>query len=79
MSSTHDHKVEETGQKSEEFLSKTETGQPPFGETGGPNPEVAEPEKRPIPIWLVGIIGVGIFTKKNNRPPGTSPTLKRAS
>jgi mono/diheme cytochrome c family protein len=61
MSSTHDHKVEKTGQKSEEFLSKTEMGQPPFGETGGPNPEVAEPEKGPIPIWLVGIIGVGIF------------------
>ena len=62
MSSTHEHQVEEAGQSSDERFQKTGDDRflclkniPRLGQ------EVPEPGKAPIPVWLVGLIGLGIF------------------
>jgi mono/diheme cytochrome c family protein len=47
MSSTHEDQVLEAGERSED---QEELGQ-----------EVPAPEKGPVPIWLIGLIGLGIF------------------
>ncbi len=61
MSSTHDHQVEEAGQASAEKNRKTGPGQSPTGESGETGQEGPNPGKGPIPVWLVWLIGLGIF------------------
>jgi mono/diheme cytochrome c family protein len=61
MSSTHDHQVEEAGQASAEKNRKTGPGQSSTGESGERDQGVSNPGKGPIPGWLIGLIGLGIF------------------
>jgi mono/diheme cytochrome c family protein len=61
MSSTHEHQVEETRQRSHDRFQETGDGHSPVEEYNEPDQEVPEPEKGPIPVWLVGLIGLGIF------------------
>jgi mono/diheme cytochrome c family protein len=61
MSSTHDHKVEEAGHGSEAEYQKIGSGHSSIEESGDPRQEVPEPGKGPIPLWLVLLIGLGIF------------------
>jgi mono/diheme cytochrome c family protein len=60
MSSTHEHQVEEKGQGSDEPSQKLGGNRSAIEETE-PGPEVPAPQKGPIPVWLVGLIGLGIF------------------
>jgi len=61
MSSTHDHQVEEAGQESAEKNRKTGPGQSSTEESGERDQGVPNPGKGPIPGWLIGLIGLGIF------------------
>src|SRR5271155_4884144 len=61
MSSTHDHQVEEAGQASAEKNPKTGASQSSTGESGERGQGVPNPGKGPIPVWLIGLIGLGIF------------------
>jgi mono/diheme cytochrome c family protein len=61
MSSTHDHQVEETGQASEEESRNIGSVQSSTGESGETGQEGPNPGKGPIPVWLVWLIGLGIF------------------
>jgi mono/diheme cytochrome c family protein len=61
MSSTHVHQVEEAGQSSEEESRKIGSVQSPTGESGETGQEGPNPGKGPIPVWLVWLIGLGIF------------------
>ena len=60
MSSTHEDQVEEAGPESDEQFQKTGSEQSSFGRSE-PGSEVPEPAQGPIPIWLIGVIGFGIF------------------
>ncbi len=57
MSSTHEHQVE-TGPGSGEQSQKFENGHSLTEGSGG---EVPKPATGPIPLWLLALIGVGIF------------------
>src|SRR5271165_1980735 len=61
MSSEHDHQVEEAGPHSEERFGSFGAGQSSVEEYAGPGDELAEPERGPIPLWLVWLIGLGLF------------------
>jgi mono/diheme cytochrome c family protein len=63
MSSTHEHQVEEAeaGQESDEPLQQIGPGRSSTKEDNEPGREVPAPGKGPIPIWLIGLIGFGIF------------------
>src|SRR6516162_4152093 len=60
MSSEHEHQVDQITPESEEFRSFPDAS---VEEHAGPNQEFSEPEvsSAPIPLWLVGLIGVGVF------------------
>ena len=60
MSSTHEDQVEEAGPESDEQFQKTGSEQSSSGRSE-PGSEVPEPAQGPIPIWLIGVIGLGIF------------------
>jgi mono/diheme cytochrome c family protein len=60
MSSTHEYQFEEGGQESDEPFQKIEGGRS-VEEDAGPGREVPAPDNGPIPVWLVGLIGLGIF------------------
>ena len=62
MSSEHEHQVDEVSPESEEFQSfPADDGS--AERHAGPNREFSEPEvnSAPIPLWLFGLIGVGVF------------------
>jgi mono/diheme cytochrome c family protein len=61
MSSTHDHQVEEAGRGSEEKTRKIGAGQSSIEESAEPDQEAPNTGRGPIPVWLVGLIGLGIF------------------
>jgi mono/diheme cytochrome c family protein len=61
MSSTHDHQVEEAGRGSEEKNRKIGAGQSSIEESAEPDQEAPNTGRGPIPVWLVGLIGLGIF------------------
>jgi mono/diheme cytochrome c family protein len=60
MSSEREHQVDQITPESEEFRSFPDAS---VEEHAGPNQEFSEPEvsSAPIPLWLVGLIGVGVF------------------
>jgi mono/diheme cytochrome c family protein len=60
MSSTHEDQVEEAGPESDEQFQKTGSEQSSSGRSE-PGSEVPEPAQGPIPIWLIGVIGLSIF------------------
>jgi mono/diheme cytochrome c family protein len=60
MSSSHEHPVE--AEKGSNHLSpKMVPDQSSLREPAAPGEDIPEPEKGPIPVWLVGLIGFGIF------------------
>src|ERR1700761_3390220 len=61
MSSTHDHRVEETGHRPAEPMEQIGAEHSAVREPDGPGHELPEPAKGPVPIWLVGLVGLGIF------------------
>ena len=61
MSSTHEHQVEHAGQKSDEAFRKTGPDDSSVREPAEPDQEVPEPGQGPIPLWLIGLIALGIF------------------
>jgi mono/diheme cytochrome c family protein len=61
MSSTHEHQVEQAGQRSDEPFRKTGSDHSSVREPAEPDREVPEPGQGPIPHWLIGLIGLGIF------------------
>jgi mono/diheme cytochrome c family protein len=61
MSSTHEHQVAQAGHSSDEPLERIGPDQFLVRQPAEPGQEVPEPEKGPIPVWLVGLIGFGIF------------------
>ena len=61
MSSEHEHQVEDARPHSEERLRNFGTGQSSVGEHAGPIEELPEPGTGPIPLWLVWLIGLGLF------------------
>jgi mono/diheme cytochrome c family protein len=61
MSSTHEHQVEQAGQRSDEPFLKTGPDHSSVREPAEPDQEVPEPGQGPIPVWLIGLIGFGIF------------------
>src|ERR1700686_4458377 len=62
MSSEHEHQVEVARPYSEERFGSFGGGQQSSGEEhSGSNKELPEPETGPIPLWLVWLIGLGLF------------------
>jgi mono/diheme cytochrome c family protein len=61
MSSTHEHQVEEAGHGPDEEFQKIGASQSSVEECAEPDREVLEPEEGPIPVWLVGLVGLGVF------------------
>jgi mono/diheme cytochrome c family protein len=61
MSSSHEHRVEETAHGSEEPIEQIGAEHSAVREPGEPGHELPEPAKGPVPIWLVGLVGLGIF------------------
>jgi mono/diheme cytochrome c family protein len=61
MSSTHDHRVEEAGKGSDEPVEQLDVEHSAFPESGEPGPELPQPAKGPVPFWLMGLVGLGIF------------------
>jgi mono/diheme cytochrome c family protein len=61
MSSEHEHQVEVARPHSEERFRGFGAGQSSVEEHSGSNEELPEPEMGPIPLWLVWLIGLGLF------------------
>jgi mono/diheme cytochrome c family protein len=61
MSSTHQRQVEEAGRGSDEESQQMGGDQASVNEDAEAAQEVAEPAKGPVPVWLVGLAGLGIF------------------
>jgi len=61
MSSTHEHRVNEAGQESNEPVEPIGSNLSSDRAPGDTGQELPEPEKGPIPVWLVGLVGLGIF------------------
>ena len=61
MSSEHEHQVEVARPHSEERFGSFGGGQSSGEEHAGSNEEIPEPETGPIPLWLVWLIGLGLF------------------
>jgi mono/diheme cytochrome c family protein len=61
MSSSHEHYVEEAEKRSNHPSQKFAPDQSSLRASGEPGEDIPEPEKGPIPVWLVGLIGFGIF------------------
>src|ERR1700688_2029495 len=61
MSSSHEHHVEEAENGSNHLSQNIAPDQSSFREPAEPVEDIPEPEKGPVPIWLVGLIGFGIF------------------
>ena len=61
MSSSHEHHVEEAGNGSNHPSQTIAPDQSSLRAPVEPGEDIPEPEKGPIPVWLVGLIGFGIF------------------
>jgi mono/diheme cytochrome c family protein len=61
MSSSQEHHVEEVENGSNHPPQKIAPDQSSLLEPAEQGEDIPEPEKGPIPIWLVGLIGFGIF------------------
>src|SRR6202048_4591405 len=61
MNSTHENQVEEARQGSDEALQKVGAERSSVEEDDDLGQEVPAPEEGPIPVWLIGLIGFGIF------------------
>ena len=61
MSAEHEHQVEETRPYSDERFGRFGAGQSSVEEHAGANEELPQPETGPIPLWLVWLIGLGLF------------------
>lgn len=61
MSSKHEHQVEEAGPGPAEYSEKVVVDQSSVGEQGLQDHEIPEPEKGPIPVWLVAVMGLSVF------------------
>jgi mono/diheme cytochrome c family protein len=61
MSSTHEHQVAQAGHSSDEPSERIGPDQFFVRQPAEPGQPVQEPEKGPIPVWLIGLIGFGIF------------------
>jgi mono/diheme cytochrome c family protein len=61
MSSEHQHQVEVARPHSEERFRGFGAGQSSVEEHSGSNEELPAPETGPIPLWLVWLIGLGLF------------------
>ncbi|MBV9129606.1 MAG: cytochrome c [Verrucomicrobia bacterium] len=61
MSSKHEDQVEELGHWSDEQLAKRGGVQASAEEQSQDKQEVPQPDKGEIPVWLIGVIGLGIF------------------
>jgi mono/diheme cytochrome c family protein len=61
MSAEHDHQVEETRPHSDEGFRRFVAGHSSVEEHAGANEELPEPGTGPIPLWLVWLIGLGLF------------------
>ena len=61
MSPEHEHQVEVARPHSEERFGSFGGGQSSGEEHSGSNEEIPEPETGPIPLWLVWLIGLGLF------------------
>jgi mono/diheme cytochrome c family protein len=58
MSSEHEHQVEVAKPHSEERFGGSQSS---VEERSGTNEELPEPETGPIPLWIVWLIGLGLF------------------
>ena len=61
MSAEHEHQVEETRPHSDEGFGRFGAGQSSVEEHAGANEELPQPGTGPIPLWLVWLIGLGLF------------------
>jgi mono/diheme cytochrome c family protein len=61
MSSEHQHQVEETGPRPENRTGNFGSGRSSAEGYTGPSEDVPEPEQGAIPLWLVWLIGLGLF------------------
>src|SRR3984893_13808670 len=61
MSSSDEHHVEEAENGSSHLSQKIAPDQSSFREPAEPGEDIPEPEQGSIPVWLVGLIGFGIF------------------
>jgi mono/diheme cytochrome c family protein len=61
MSSTHEHRVEEDGHGSDEPIEQIGAEHSAVRESDEPGQELPEPAKGPVPVWLLGLVGLGIF------------------
>jgi mono/diheme cytochrome c family protein len=61
MSSDYEHQVEEARPHPEERFRSFGASQSSVEENGGADEDLPEPETRPIPLWLVWLIGLGLF------------------
>jgi mono/diheme cytochrome c family protein len=61
MSSTHKSQVEDTESSADEQTQGTTSCLPPEDAAGEEDQPVPEPDTGPIPVWLFGVIGVGVF------------------
>jgi mono/diheme cytochrome c family protein len=61
MSSPHQHRVEEAGRESDEPIEQVGFDPSAVSELSEPIHDLPPPEKGPIPVWLVGLVGFGIF------------------
>jgi mono/diheme cytochrome c family protein len=61
MSAEHEHQVEETRPYSDEGFGRFVAGQSSVEEHAGANEELPQPGTGPIPLWLVWLIGLGLF------------------
>ena len=61
MSPKYEHRVEVATPHSEERFRSFGAGHSSVEEHAEPNEELPEPEKGPIPLWLVWLIGLGLF------------------
>jgi mono/diheme cytochrome c family protein len=61
MSSTHESQVKKVGRESDGPIEKVGGDRDSFPGQMQPDQEVPEPEKGPVPLWLIGLIGFCIF------------------
>ena len=61
MSSSHEHHVEEAENGANHPSQTIAPDQSSLRAPVEPGEDIPEPEKGPIPVWLVGLIGFGIF------------------
>ena len=61
MSSEHEQQVEENGPHSRQRAGGFHAGQSSVEEEVEPKEELPQPETAPLPLWLIWLIGLGLF------------------